>query len=148
MRIFETPPPRRSPRIQVINLVDILFILLIFFIATTTFRVASSAPAAVKIVLPEARTAEEIGKEKISHLLITVAPDGKIYLDKEQIGLVNLEKALRNAKARNPDLLLELSADKNVSYGTVVAIVDAARAAGIRNITAFTKRSVKETSQE
>jgi len=148
MRIFETPSPRRSPRIQVINLVDILFILLIFFIATTTFRMASNAPAAVKIVLPEARTAEEIGKQKIPHLLITVAPDGRIYLDKEQIGLVNLEKALRDAKTGNPDLLLELSADKNVSYGTVVAIVDAARAAGIRNITAFTKRSVKETSQK
>jgi biopolymer transport protein ExbD len=143
MRIFETPPPRRSPRIQVINLVDILFILLIFFIATTTFRMASSAPAAVKITLPEARTAEEIGKEKIPHLLITVTRDGSIYLNKEPVSLVNMEKALRAAKAKSPGVLLELSADKNVSYGTVVAIVDAARAAGIRNITAFTERSVK-----
>ncbi|MGD0649703.1 MAG: biopolymer transporter ExbD [Verrucomicrobiia bacterium] len=148
MRIFETPPPRRSPRIQVINLVDILFILLIFFIASTTFRVASNAPTAVKVTLPEARTAEEIGKEKIPHLSITVAAEGTIYLGKEQIGIADLEQALRGAKTKSPDVLLELSADKKASYGTVVSIVDAARAAGIRNITAFTKRSVKETSQK
>jgi biopolymer transport protein ExbD len=148
MRIFETPPPRRSPRIQVINLVDILFILLIFFIASTTFRVASNAPTAVKVTLPEARTAEEIGKEKIPHLSITVAAEGTIYLGKEQIGIADLEQALRGAKTESPDVLLELSADKKASYGTVVSIVDAARAAGIRNITAFTKRSVKETSQK
>ena len=148
MRIFETPPPRRSPRIQVINLVDILFILLIFFIASTTFRVASNAPTAVKVTLPEARTAEEIGKEKIAHLSITVAAEGTIYLGKDQIGIADLEQALRGAKTKNQDVLLELSADKKASYGTVVSIVDAARAAGIHNITAFTKRSVKETSQK
>jgi biopolymer transport protein ExbD len=147
MRIFETPAPRRSPRIQVINLVDILFILLIFFIASTTFRVASNEPTAVKVSLPEARTAEEIGKEKIARVLITVTRDGRIYLNKEPISLANMEKALRDAKAKSPDVLLELSADKNVSYGTVVAIVDAARAAGIRNITAFTERPVKGASQ-
>jgi biopolymer transport protein ExbD len=39
-------------------------------------------------------------------------------------------------------VLVELSADKNASYGTVVAIVDAARVAGIHNITAFTQKSV------
>ena len=102
MRIFETPPPRRSPRIQVINLVDILFILLIFFIASTTFRVASNAPTAVKVTLPEARTAEEIGKEKIPHLSITVAAEGTIYLGKEQkqIGIADLEQALRGAKTK------------------------------------------------
>jgi len=50
---------------------------------------------------------------------------------------------LREAKQKNPNLVLELSADKTVSYGTVVSVVDAARAAEIRNITAFTKKSVR-----
>ena len=45
--------------------------------------------------------------------------------------------------AKNPDLVLELSADKNASYGTIVSVVDAARVAGIKNITAFTKKSVQ-----
>jgi biopolymer transport protein ExbD len=143
MRIFEMSQRHRQPQIRMINLVDILLNLLIFFIASTTFRSAiNNTPQAVKVSLPEARTAEEIGKEKIAHLLVTVTPDGRVYLNQQQTGVIDLEKALRAAKDKDPDVLLELSADKNASYGTVVSIVDAARSAGIHNITAFTQRSV------
>ncbi len=141
MRIFEQSVSRRVPAIRVINLVDILFILLIFFIATTTFR--RDPVAAVRLALPEAKTAEELGKTKVDHLLVTVAPDEKIYLDKRQINVTALEAALRQAKKQNPNVQVQFSADKKVSYGMVVAIMDAARAAGIQNITAFTKKSVK-----
>ena len=126
-----------------INLVDILLNLLIFFIASTTFRVASNAPNAVKVTLPEARTAEEIGKEKMAHLSIKVTPDDKIYLDNRPVGLADLEKSLQDAKAKNPDVRLEFSADEKARYGTVMPIVDAARAAGIRDITAFTQKPTK-----
>ena len=143
MRIFEMSPKHRTPSIRMINLVDILLNLLIFFIASTTFRVMTNAPSAVKLSLPEAKTAEEVGKEQSNHMRITVAPDGTVYLNKERILLSSLEKALRTAKAKNPNLILEFSADRSVNYGTVVAVVDAARAAGIRDITAFTKKSVQ-----
>jgi biopolymer transport protein ExbD len=140
MRIFEVSRGNYVPRIRIINLVDILFILLLFFIATTTFRFAAKEPTAVKLQLPEAKTAEEVGKSKSNQLRVTVTPDGAIYLDKNRIAVSGLEKALREAKQKNPDLVLELSADKSTSYGTVVSVVDAARAADIRNITAFTKK--------
>ena len=143
MRIFEMSPKHRTPSIRMINLVDILLNLLIFFIASTTFRVMTNAPTTVKVSLPEAKTAEEVGKEQSNHVRITVSADGSIYLNKERIQTTGLEKALREAKAKRPDLLLELSADKSVEYGTVVTIVDAARAVGIHNITAFTKKSVQ-----
>ena len=143
MRIFEMSPKHRTPSIRMINLVDILLNLLIFFIASTTFRVMTNAPTAVKLSLPEAKTAEEIGKQQSNHVRITVAADGSIYLNKERVAAAGLEKALREAKTKNPELLLELSADKSVAYGTVVMIVDAARAVGIRNITAFTKKSAQ-----
>ncbi len=143
MRIFDVSRVGYTPRIRIINLVDILFVLLLFFIATTTFRLATKEPTAVKLSLPEAKTAEEVGRQKTNQLRITVAPNGEIYLDQQRIGLPGLEKSLREAIEKNPNLVLEFSADKSVSYGTVVAVVDAARAAGIRNITAFTKKSVQ-----
>ena len=143
MRIFDVSRVGYTPRIRIINLVDILFVLLLFFIATTTFRFATNEPTAVKLSLPEAKTAEEVGKQKSNQLRITLAPNGEIYLDQQRVGLPALEKSLRDAKEKNPNLVLEFSADKSVSYGTVVAVVDAARAAGIRNITAFTKKSVQ-----
>jgi biopolymer transport protein ExbD len=141
MRIFEPSSSKRSPVIRVINLVDVLFILLIFFIATTTFRATS--PTAVKLALPEAKTAEEIGREKVDRLNIAVGSDETIYLDNKPVALSVLEKALRDAKEKNPKVQVQFSADKTVSYGTVVAIVDAARSAGIPDITAFTKKSAK-----
>jgi biopolymer transport protein ExbD len=141
MRIFEPSRAQRPPVIRVINLVDVLFILLIFFIATTTFRATS--PTAVKLVLPEAKTAEEVGREKVDRLNIAVGSDETIYLDNKPVALSVLEKALRDAKASNPKMQVQFSADKTVSYGTVVAIVDAARSAGIPDITAFTKKSAK-----
>jgi biopolymer transport protein ExbD len=141
MRIFEPSKAKRPPIIRVINLVDVLFILLIFFIATTTFRATS--PTAVKLVLPEAKTAEEVGREKVDRLNIAVGSDETIYLDNKPVALSVLEKALRDAREKNPKVQVQFSADKTVSYGTVVAIVDAARSAGIPDITAFTKKSAK-----
>jgi biopolymer transport protein ExbD len=141
MRIFEPTKSQRPPAIRLINLVDVLFILLIFFIATTTFR--STSPTAVKLALPEAKTAEEIGREKVERVSIAVGADETIYLDNKPIALSVLEKSLRDAKAKNPTMQVQFSADKTVSYGTVVAIVDAARAAGISDLTAFTKKSAK-----
>ena len=141
MRIFQPTKAQRPPAIRLINLVDVLFILLIFFIATTTFRATS--PTAVKLVLPEAKTAEEVGREKVDRLNIAVGSDETIYLDNKPVALSALEKALRDAKEKNPKVQVQFSADKTVSYGTVVAIVDAARSAGIPDITAFTKKSVK-----
>jgi biopolymer transport protein ExbD len=141
MRIFEQPALRRVPAIRVINLVDILFILLIFFIATTTFR--RDPVTAVKLALPEAKTAEELGRTKVARLLVTVAPDETIYVDNRPVHVASLEAILRKAREQNSDVQVQFSADKKVSYGMVVAIMDAARAAGIHDITAFTKRSVK-----
>jgi biopolymer transport protein ExbD len=140
MRIFETSRAGYTPKIRILNLVDILLILLLFLFVTTTFRAPEQV--AVQVTLPEAKTAEAVGKAKESRLVVTVTPDQKIFLGNEQIGLVALEQALRDAKAKSKDVTIELSADRNVSYGTVVAIVDAARAAGVNNITAFTKKSV------
>ena|ERR1017187_1392960 len=141
MRIFDTHKTLRTPVIRVINLVDVLFILLIFFIATTTFR--ANSPTAVKLVLPEAKTAEAVGREKIQRISIAVGSDERIYLDNKPIDLPALEAALRQAKEKDPKLQVQFSADRTVSYGTVVAIVDAARAAGIPDITAFTKKSAR-----
>ena len=141
MRIFEPAKSQRPPAIRLINLVDVLFILLIFFVATTTFR--AGMPTAVKLALPEAKTAEEIGREKVERVSIAVGADEVVYLNNKPIALDALEKSLREAKAKNPQVQVQFSADKSVTYGTVVTIVDAARAAGISDLTAFTKKSAK-----
>ncbi len=115
--------------------------MLLFLFVTTTFRVES--PSAVKLALPEAKTAEEVGKEKIERLVLSVGPDERIYLGQQEIALDTLAQSLKEAQAKQPGIVLQFSADKEVSYGRIVAIIDAAREAGIQNLTAFTRKSVK-----
>lgn len=141
MRIIDVAKTSYSPRLRIINLVDILIILLLFFVATTTFR--QEAPMAVKVNLPEAKTAAAVGREAVGRLVITVAKDDQILVDGRPTSLLGLEKALRDAKAKDPAVQIQFSADRTVSYGTVVSIVDAARAAGVTDITAFTRKSVQ-----
>jgi biopolymer transport protein ExbD len=76
-------------------------------------------------------------------VLITVGADERIYVDNEPLGASELAGWLKDAKKKNPDLQLQLSADKKASYGTIVAVIDAARAADIQNVTAFTAKSLK-----
>jgi biopolymer transport protein ExbD len=144
MRIFEPSKSHRAPSIRLINLVDVLFILLIFFIATTTFR--SALPTAVKLQLPEAKTSEELGKEKITRLVISINADETVFVDDKPAQIDAIGGILRDAKQKNPAVQVQFSADKKVSYGTVMAVVDAARAAGVNNITAFTKRSLESSA--
>lgn len=139
MRIFEVSKTLYVPKIRIINLVDVMLVLLLFLFATTTFR--SETPSVVKLSLPEAKTAEPLGRQRAQRLLVTVGPDESIYVNQEPVRLERLETVLRQARERQPGLVLEFSADKRVSYGRVIAVVDAARAAGIPNLTAFTKRT-------
>jgi biopolymer transport protein ExbD len=143
MRIFQPTKTPFVPRTRLINLVDILFILLIFFVATTTFRVASQPPTGVRLSLPEAKTAEAVGRSRRAQVRLTVDAGGTIYLDGTAIAGDQLEALLRTARQENPDVVIELSADRNARYGVIVGIVDAARAAGVENITAFTEKSVR-----
>jgi biopolymer transport protein ExbD len=137
MRIFDISKTAHTPRIRLINLVDILFILLIFFIATSTFR--NEPPSAVKLSLPEAKTAEEVGREKLDHVLIHLAPDETLYLNETPITIDTLEGRLLTAKQKNADVTVEIKADKSVSYGRLMQVIDAARAAKISNLVAFTQ---------
>jgi biopolymer transport protein ExbD len=138
MRIFDMSKTARTPRIRVINLVDILFILLIFFIATSTFR--QEPPSAVKLTLPEAKTSEELGREKLDRIILQLAPDETLYFNESPIAMDTLEGRLLTAQKDNPNVAVEIKADQSVSYGRLMQVIDAARAAKISNLIAFTKQ--------
>ncbi len=69
---------RRSPIIPIVSLVDILTVLLIFFIVTTTFK--SQVPQ-VSIVLPESKTAVAAPSAKARPTILTVSPDGHCFVN-------------------------------------------------------------------
>jgi biopolymer transport protein ExbD len=125
---------RRAPSIIIVSLVDILTILLIFFVVSTTFK--RDQPE-VQINLPESKTATKAPAE-LEHAIVTVDENDTIKLDGRAVDVDELEKAVRDLpETRRSSLALQ--ADKKASYGMIIKVLDALKLAGVRNLPAFTR---------
>jgi biopolymer transport protein ExbD len=121
-------PERRKSRIEMLPLIDIVFLLLVFFIyAMLSMAVHRGMP----VVLPTSSTAK-IDKHLI--LSVTVRADGSIFLDKEPIILKDLKGALREAARNRKETGVLLFADKAVAYQELFRILDQIRLAGLNRI--------------
>lgn len=125
---------RRAPSIIIVSLVDILTILLIFFVVSTTFK--KDQPQ-VQINLPESKTATNTPAE-LEHAILTVSENDEIKLDGQTIAVEDLEAAVRNlSETRRTSLALQ--ADKKASFGIIIKVMDALKLAGVKNLPAFTR---------
>jgi biopolymer transport protein ExbD len=125
---------RRAPSIIIVSLVDILTILLIFFVVSTTFK--KDQPE-VQINLPESKIATKAPAE-MEHALITVDQNDEIKLDGRTVSPDELETAVRDLPPTRKSSLA-LQADKKASYGTIIKVMDALKLAGVKNLPAFTR---------
>ena len=125
---------RRAPSIIIVSLVDILTILLIFFVVSTTFK--KDQPE-VQINLPESKTATKAPAE-LEHAIVTVDEADAIKLDGRPVDVGELERAVRNL-SQTQKASLALQADRKASFGTIIKIMDALKLAGVRNLPAFTR---------
>src|SRR6202035_4199611 len=125
---------RRAPSIIIVSLVDILTILLIFFVVSTTFK--KDQPE-VQINLPESKTATTAPAE-LEHAILTVSENDEIKLDGQTVDIAGLENAVRNlSETRRSSLALQ--ADKKASFGIIIKVMDALKLAGVKNLPAFTR---------
>ena len=121
-------PERRKSRIEMLPLIDIVFLLLVFFIyAMLSMAVHRGLP----VILPTSSTAK-IDKHLI--LSVTVRADGSIFLDKERISLKDLKEALSQAARNRKETGVLLFADKAVPYQEVFRVLDQIRMAGLNRI--------------
>jgi biopolymer transport protein ExbD len=125
---------RRAPTIIIVSLVDILTILLIFFVVSTTFK--KDQPQ-VNINLPESKTTTSRPAE-LEHVIVTVDAEDGLKLDGKDIGVDDLQEAITNLSPERKSTLV-LKADEKASFGIIVKVMDALKLAGIRNLPAFTQ---------
>lgn len=118
---------KRTPDIPIIPLMDILAILLIFFIVTTTFK---DPRPALDIDLP---TVKEIPTTNLvdARSVLAVDKTGKITLDGVEVKIEELPSYLESFKNVNPEVKLELEADQTLSLVSLFAIWEALTEAGI-----------------
>jgi biopolymer transport protein ExbD len=130
---------RVDPRVDITPLIDVVLLLVVFFMLTTTFI---GAPA-IKVDLPTS-SAKEISKEQ-KEVKITITKDGKIYVDRatggsgDPISLKELGKLLNKTARENRDTMVIVRADENTTHGNVVTVMDLAKKSGLNKLAIATK---------
>src|SRR5437867_4213771 len=125
---------RRAPSIIIVSLVDILTILLIFFVVSTTFK--KDQPE-VQIKLPESKTSSARPAE-LEHAIVSVDANDGVKLDGRDLPVEQLQEAVTNLPDTRKSSLI-LKADEKASFGIIIKVMDALKLAGIKNLPAFTQ---------
>jgi biopolymer transport protein ExbD len=119
--------------INMAPLIDMIFILLIFFLVTATFVRESG----VEIKRPEAASAEA---KDAAGIFIAVTQDGDIFVDKNRVDLRSIRGIVEQFLLENPSGAVMLEADRNSITGRMVQVLDQCRMAGAENIAVSTVR--------
>jgi biopolymer transport protein ExbD len=125
--LSDKPKKRREANIDIAPLLDMVFILLIFFVVTSTF----TRETGVEVSKPQAQSASMLEKENI---LIAITRDGTIHIDERQVDIAGLSDVLKRILAKNPEREAVLIADKDAMTGKLVSVIDACTVAGVKKV--------------
>ena len=124
---FNMPRHRRRLTISVTPLIDVMFLLLIFVMVSSTFK---ESPG-IDISLPQADSGT--GQDLSAHEVV-VDRDGQFYSEGKAVDDGGLSRSLRDLLTREPNATVVLRADKEADFGRVVRAMDIARTAGAENL--------------
>jgi biopolymer transport protein ExbD len=134
------PNRKESPELNLTPLIDVVFLLLIFFMVSTTFDKESR----IKIELPQAATQDE--RDKQDRVLdITIDSSGRFYINQSEVintELKTLMRAITKAVKEKRDLPVIISADANSPHHAVIKAMDAASQLGFVNMTFSARQPV------
>ena len=125
---------RRKAVINIISLVDVVFLLLIFFMVSSTFM---DQPA-LKIDLPESG-AEPMNSDAPEPMTVYLTSQGDLYFGDQMVRLDDLPEMFRKSIDEGKPLVRSVKADKEVTHGKVIEVMDMARQSGIEMVTVATE---------
>ena len=134
------PQRKDDVELNLTPLIDVVFLLLIFFMVSTTFQRASE----INLTLPEA--SEEYTEAKPDSVKVDIDVQGRVFVNGKQLvntQLLTIREALRDAArdVKNPPLII--AADANARHQMVIKVMDAARQLGLIKIT-FATQKIKD----
>ncbi len=113
--------------INLTPMLDIVFILLIFFIVTATFI----KEAGIEVNRPDAQTAQP---QQRASILIAISDRNEIWINRRKIDLGSVRANVERLHAENPQGTVVIQADKESNTDTLISVMDAVRQAGVFNI--------------
>ena len=132
---------RKRIIINITSLIDVLFLLLIFFIVSSTFL----EQPGMKLDLPKTSHTEAVRMEGYTLFILT---DGSLFLNEEEVAMDDLADRLDDIAPHLGDRGLILKADETVRYGLVVEIMDYVKQAGIEKLVVASTPKESLTSSE
>lgn len=128
---FREKQGTRTPILNLVPMVDVLFLVLLFFLITSSFIEQPN----IKLELPSTKY---VSTSKLEERVLTISQDGKLFFQNEPVERKDLVSILKNAFSKQDDKTLVMRADKNVPYGVIIDVMDAAKGAGLKRIVAPT----------
>ncbi|MBT3468542.1 MAG: biopolymer transporter ExbD [Opitutae bacterium] len=113
--------------INISSLLDVMFILIIFFLATATF---TEEERDIKVNLPQSAAAKS-ATQAPKMIIINVRQDGSYNIANESMDISGLQTTLQEAVSKNPDQKVLVRGDKNALHGHVASAVDMCKKSGI-----------------
>lgn len=125
-----------APGFQIAPMVDIVFLLLIFFLVTWNF---SRSETELDVKVPKAREGKET-RRAVGEVIINVKTNGTVVMNRRQMGTTELQDTLQKIASLYPDQAVILRGDENTDYRHVVEVLDICRRANIWNVAFATSR--------
>ena len=126
--------PRKSPRIEIIPMIDVMMFLLVFFVLISLNALPSRG---LKVALPFAADATHLDVPK--RVTVTLAANGDTYLDGAKIDLAELGRQL-HVMAQSTKLTVIIAGDQNAHLQPLVSVLDALKSAGIGSASIIAKQ--------
>jgi len=108
-------------------MLDVVFIMLIFFIVTTSFVKA----AGIEVNTPLAQSSEQ--KEN-ANIMVAISDEGVVWIDKREVDVRTVRSVVSRLHAQNPEGAVVIQADKQANTEQLLAVMDQIRLAGVTNI--------------
>ena len=118
---------RKNSTIDISPMMDMVFILLIFFIVTSTF----TRETGIDVTKPKASSAKELAKESI---LIGITRQGTIHINETQVNLPTLQSILKQMISESPERPVILVSDRDAPSGVIVDVLDECNLAKVRKV--------------
>ena len=133
---FQRGRPREEPEINLIPMIDVLLVIIIFLMLTTTYAKFSG----LEINLPTADASKQA--EQSNEIEVAVTPTGQVLINKSPLtanDVKSIADALRRAAGTRPDPVIVINADAKATHQSVVDVMQAAQSAGYPHISFATQ---------
>ena len=134
MRRFSNKRDKEETEINLTPMLDVVFIMLIFFIVTTSFV----KEAGIQVNRPSAQTSQQKSE---ANILIAIRNNDEIWIDKRMVDIRAVRSNIERLKASNTQSSVVVQSDKDARTGTLVKVMDQIRLAGITNISISTLKN-------